>query len=146
MQQLPHRIIWREAYYQPFWQEIFAVGNSIPLALVGWGLCYRWRLQWGQVFCASMLLHHALDLPLHHDDAHRHFWPLSQLRVISPVSYWDPDHYGLWGAGLEVGLLLGASAYLGWQIRSPIGRGLLLLTSLFYLWVYLRAYLWPVLG
>ena len=28
------------------------------------------------------------------DDAHRHFYPLSDYRFISLVSYWDPRHYG----------------------------------------------------
>ncbi|MGI8738245.1 MAG: hypothetical protein ACR2KU_00935 [Gammaproteobacteria bacterium] len=41
-----------------------------------------------------MGLHVLFDLPLHHDDAHRHFFPFSDWRFYSPVSYWDPAHYG----------------------------------------------------
>jgi len=37
-----------------------------------------------------MALHALFDFPLHHDDGHRHFWPFSEFRFDSPVSYWDP--------------------------------------------------------
>ena len=47
------------------------------------------------VFLAlAALTHVAGDLPVHVDDAHRHFWPLSDWKFISPVSYWHPDHHG----------------------------------------------------
>ena len=48
-----------------------------------------------------MALHVPEDLFLHHDDGHRHFYPLSQWRYSSPVSYWDPNHYGKIVAPLE---------------------------------------------
>ena len=36
---------------------------------------------------------------------------------MSPVSYWDPNHHGAWGAGLETALVLAAAAVL-WR-RHP---------------------------
>lgn len=142
-QRLPPETIWREAYYEPFWQNIFAVGNSIPFAAIGLLLCYRLKRRWAMVFFASMLLHQLADLPLHHDDAHRHFWPLSELRIISPVSYWDPDHFGRLGAGLETCLVVLASVFLWGRVRSHLGRGLLLLTSLVLMGLYMGFYLIP---
>jgi hypothetical protein len=41
-----------------------------------------------------MALHGLFDLPLHHDDGHRHLFPISNWRFSSPISYWDPNHYG----------------------------------------------------
>ena len=41
-----------------------------------------------------MALHSVGDFLLHHDDAHRHFFPFSEWRFQSPVSYWDPRYYG----------------------------------------------------
>lgn len=140
IQGLPHQVIWRDAYYEPFWQNIFAVGNSIPLALVGIGLCWRFKRMWGVAFFASMVLHHLEDLPLHSDDAHRHFWPLSNVRIFSPISYWDARSYGWLGGGIELLLLLAASGYLWWRVRSRIGRGLMLLFCLLYGWEYLESY------
>jgi len=48
-------------------------------------------------------------LALHHDDAHRHFLPLSGFRFESPISYWDPAHYGLvFGAVELAGVVVGS--------------------------------------
>ena len=48
-----------------------------------------------------MTLHAVCDLLLHHDDAHLHFFLLSDWRFRSPVSYWDPNHFGEIVASLE---------------------------------------------
>ena len=139
--QLPDRVIWDEAYYQPFWQDVFAIGNSIPLALGGLGIAlWKKRPAWAALF-VSMLLHHAEDLPLHNEDAHRHFFPLSNLRIVSPVSYWDPDHFGTYVALVEMVLVLGASVWLFRRVRSRLGRGLLIANGLFYLLAYSFFYL-----
>ena len=53
---------------------------------------------------AAALLHLTFDLPFHHDDAHPHFWPFSDWRFTSPLSYWDPAHDGGVIALAEVGL------------------------------------------
>lgn len=93
-----------------------------------------------------MLLHHLGDLPLHHDDAHRHFFPLSNFRLISPVSYWDPQHYGTLVALVELAAVLVASAYLLRLVKSRWGRAVLLLANalavVFYLTFYVKP-LWP---
>ena len=46
------------------------------------------------LFGLAALTHVALDFPVHADDAHPHFWPVTQWRFFSPVSYWDPSFYG----------------------------------------------------
>ena len=53
---------------------------------------------------AAALLHLTFDLPFHHDDDHPHFWPFSDWRFTSPLSYWDPAHDGRVIALAEVGL------------------------------------------
>jgi hypothetical protein len=40
------------------------------------------------------MLHSALDFPFHANDGHRHFFPVSDFRFDSPVSYWDPARFG----------------------------------------------------
>lgn len=138
---MPESVIWREAYYGKFWQDIFAIGNSIPLALLGLAI-FLWlrRPAWVAVF-ASMLLHHLEDLPLHHDDAHRHFWPISTYRFASPVSYWDPDHFGAYGAFIEAGMTFIASVVLWQRVRSRWGRGLIILVNAAYFGSYWQMYL-----
>ena len=35
IQRLPESVIWTETYYQPFWQNLTALGHSIPLTSLG---------------------------------------------------------------------------------------------------------------
>ncbi|NJK39855.1 MAG: hypothetical protein HC920_20450 [Oscillatoriales cyanobacterium SM2_3_0] len=130
--QLPENIIWTEAYYSPWVQDIVAVCHSIPLALLGWliGFCFKWSGL--QLFCLSLVFHSLLDLPVHHDDAHRHFFPLSNYRLISPISYWDPRHYGGIVAFLEMVFVLLATVRNFETVQSPIGRGAMVGVNLFY--------------
>lgn len=145
-QAIPERIILSEAYYSQPWQAIFAVGNSMPLGLLGVGLGYALKRPWCGYVGASMVLHHLADLPLHNDDAHQHFWPFSTFRFVSPVSYWDADHFGLWGATFEIVLVLGATAYLLPRLNSAVGKGMLGLAVLVSLVGYIALQLLPGLG
>lgn len=45
-------------------------------------------------FIAGCALHTFLDIPLHHDDGPRIFYPFSDYIFRSPISYWDPNHFG----------------------------------------------------
>lgn len=59
-----------------------------------------------------MAVHCLIDLPVHHDDAHRHFFPFSEYRFFSPVSYWDPQHFGNYVLTVEIVLTLILGGYL----------------------------------
>lgn len=108
----PESTIWTVEYYKPGWQAFIDCFNSIPLLLVGMIVCWKTKQHYLLILIASMLLHTLGDLPLHHDDAHRHFFPFSDWRFSSPVSYWDSDHYGDWFSIIEILAVLGASAFL----------------------------------
>ncbi|WP_254173671.1 hypothetical protein [Planktothrix pseudagardhii] len=90
---MPEYKIWSEGYYSPAMQTVVAISHSIPLAVIGLAIAtfYQWQIL--QIFCLSLVLHSLFDLPVHHDDAHRHFFPFSDYRLISPFSYWDRKHY-----------------------------------------------------
>lgn len=97
--------MWRELYFQAPMQNLIAYFNSIPiyLALLILGWFGRAKL-WGQLllfFAAAALIHMATDLPVHADDAYRHFWPLTDWRFFSPLSYWDADHHSQWVSSVE---------------------------------------------
>ena len=138
---LPPQQIWSEAYYQPFWQFMVSIFHSIPLALLGVLICHLGNWQVMKLLFISMILHSILDLPVHNDDAHRHFFPLSDYRFISPISYWDVNHYGHIAAFVEILLVLGATVYLLPKIKAYWAIGLLVVVNLFY-WVgYYQFYL-----
>lgn len=129
--------IFRRIYWQDWWQIANAVGHNFllwsGLALAS-GLALSGRTRRARpaaaaepgarpltaktsregaaalvfAFSASALLHSAIDFLFHRDDAHMHFWPLSDWRFRSPVSYWDANHYGNWFGLFEaaIGILL----------------------------------------
>lgn len=127
---LPESVIWRQTYYSEPWQTLFGLSHSIPLALLGLGLSLGLKRRLWSLLFASMVLHQLEDLPLHHDDAHREFLPITNQAFISPISYWDPAHFGAAGAFIELSLVLFAVASLWSRIESRLGKGLLGLVSL----------------
>jgi hypothetical protein len=106
------REIWSESYFELSWQFFFDVFNSLPLIALGAVLAWKARASVWLAFFASMALHCLADLPLHREDAHAHFFPLSSWRFQSPVSYWDPAHYGLFFAGAETLLVIAGALVL----------------------------------
>ena len=130
----PERQIWKFEYYDPVWQASFDVFNSIPLIIIAILICWKAQRPILLVFFMSMLLHALGDLPLHHDDAHRHFFPFVDWRFISPLSYWNPDHHGDLISRLEfIGVLIG-SVFL--YLKHPSTRYWVLVIGLIY-FVYL---------
>ena len=132
----PESQVWSIEYYRPLWQGFFDSFNSIPLILllmlVGWQAGLPLLL----LFATSLLLHCFGDLPLHHDDGHRHFFPFSDWRFMSPVSYWDPTHHGRLAGLVEIAVVLGASAWL--YLKKPLLRRWILALLAIYLlfWIY----------
>jgi hypothetical protein len=128
--------IWSERYFLPQWQNFFDLFNSIPLILFVMGIGYYFRSDAVTICCRSMLLHCVADFFLHHDDAHRHFFPLSQFAFHSPISYWDPAHYGHIVGVVELLLTLVASIFLFPRLQSRITRGALVAVNLISVLAY----------
>ncbi|NES73694.1 MAG: hypothetical protein F6K24_55160 [Okeania sp. SIO2D1] len=146
MHKLPEREIWSQAYYQPFWQNIVSLFHSFPMALIALIICLCFKWQLGAIACASILLHCLFDLPLHNYDAHRHFFPFSSYRFISPVSYWDPQHYGKVAAFAELTLVLLVTPMVFQLLRSWPTKGLLIILDLVSIIFYCRFYLFSSLS
>lgn len=142
------QVLWDDIYWEDHWQTLFAIGNSVPLylALLIAGLVLR-ATRLGRLIivaaCAA-LLHLAFDLPVHADDAHRHFWPISDWRFHSPISYWDPDHHGDTMTAIEIALGLALSVILWRRFPSRIVRGCLV--GAMTLYVAVPAYFTVMLG
>jgi hypothetical protein len=105
-------VIWGAVYFRSDWQNVFDLFHSIPLGLAGLGISLALCRPGAALGFGSLLLHVAFDLPLHREDAHRHFFPLSSWRFESPVSYWDPAHHGALAAFGEATLVWIAAALL----------------------------------
>ena len=135
------REIWDILYFQPQWQTFFDIFNAIPLLLIGFVLCWKFNRHHGSALFASMLLHCAFDLPLHHDDGHRHFWPLTDFRFASPISYWDPNQHGFIGAGIEVLLLTCCTLWIFQKNQRRWWHWLILTLNILFAGLYLYFYL-----
>ncbi len=121
----PPQVVFGEMYYSDAWQSVFRIDNSVVLWGIALAVALMARSGWAVALTGAALLHLALDFPLHHDDARAHFWPLTDWIFVSPVSYWDPAHYGTWVAPVEIALSLACVVVLwrrfrGWGMRTLI--------------------------
>lgn len=121
----PESTIWNDLYFRPEWQVVFDIPHSWPLMALGLWMAWRMASAPWLCFFASMMLHGLGDFLLHNDDAHRHFYPLSDYLFMSPVSYWDPQHYGQIVAPLEALLVVVGSIVLYRASESRSARSLL---------------------
>jgi len=146
---IPGSTLWNHTYWTEPWQSLGMIGNSAPLYLVFLAISLwlaapkdtrpRWQ-SLPALFCLAALVHLATDFPVHHDDALIHFWPLSQWRFHSPISYWDDDHYGNIFAIFEALLGIALMALLFRRFKAlwvriclALGVGLYLAIPLFFL-------------
>ena len=100
------QVVFGQLYFSDAWQSIFRIDNSMVL----WGIALVLGLMWRSpvvfALCGAALLHLVFDFALHHDDGRAHFWPISNWIFQSPVSYWDPRHYGGIVGPIEIAAVL----------------------------------------
>jgi hypothetical protein len=141
---MPAHQIFSEMYWQNWWQVTNAIGHNFWLwsGLVILGLVARNRLScsarafdnWTKLslFAGSALLHTIVDFFCHREDAHMSFWPVTRWKYISPVSYYDWAHYGMWFSLFEVALGLTLSVILFRQYGSRVLRVFLAIAMALY--------------
>ncbi len=127
---IPARVVFRDLYFSDAWQTVFAIDNSFVL----WGIVLAvalWRRMPVLVaFAGAAILHLVFDFALHHDDARRHFWPLTDWVFASPVSYWDKADYGGAAGLIEAGASVLLTGLLIWRFTSwPARAGFALLLA-----------------
>ena len=130
---VPSGEIWTHTYFEPGWQLAVDLAHSVPLALLGLAVAHRRGSAPGRAFFASLVLHSAFDLPVHTDDAHRHFLPLSTWTFHSPVSYWDPRAYGREVAAVEIAVSLALAARGLRIVTAGLARAAVAATAAVYL-------------
>lgn len=140
----PDRIIFGEMYWQNWWQVTNAIGHNFWLwsALTLLGLLMREGLsvsvinfdRWTLLTCfsGSALLHTAIDFLCHREDAHMSLWPLTRWKFISPVSYWDPAHFGQQFTVFEAALGLVLAVLLFRHFKSRLLRTALAVAMMLY--------------
>jgi len=118
VKKVPQQTLWNEIYFDTPMQTTASIFNSVPLylALLGIGLAFR-KSVWGMCalfFALAALSHIALDFPVHNHDAYAHFWPLSDWKFFSPISYYETHLYGNWVGMVDAFIAIGA-IYVLWR-------------------------------
>ncbi|MEM9542273.1 MAG: hypothetical protein AAGA60_22620 [Cyanobacteria bacterium P01_E01_bin.42] len=140
IQRLPEDQIWNEAYYDPSWHNFIALSHSIAVTAIVILICLYFRWTIATIFFSSMLLHCLFDLPFHHDDAHQHFFPFSDYRFISPISYWDPQHHGTFVALGELLVVLAMTPFVFKMLDTRIAKIILIGINVVYVVGYALFY------
>jgi len=129
--------MWRVLYFEAPMQNLIAWFNSVPIytlmAIIGFSARTK---TWGKLmlfFALAALIHMATDLPVHAEDAYRHFWPLSDWRFYSPFSYWDINHHANWVSKIDVAIAFGSIAILWQRFAMRWCRNMLKLTAAIYI-------------
>jgi hypothetical protein len=105
------QLMWDMLYFDSVWSPFITLSHSLilwPIILLFAAILKKNLLKY---FAVSALLHVAIDFFVHHDDAYRHFWPLTDWKFFSPVSYYDPQYFGYW-VNMSDSILV--VALLGW--------------------------------
>ncbi len=124
------QIVFGQLYFSDGWQSIFRIDNSFILWGILFALSAMVRAPILVALCGAALLHLGFDFLLHNDDGRAHFWPLSNWVFQSPVSYWDPDHYGNIAGAIEVVLSLLCCGILWVRFNGLWMRALIVLLGL----------------
>ena len=138
----PFEEIFGKLYWERWWQVCNAVSHSFLLwgvlaAASGIVLFKRGRSAAPRAallfaFSGAALVHSCVDFLVHREDAHMQFWPLSDWKFVSPVSYWDQAHYGGWFGLFEAGLGIFMAVVLFRIYRSLLARCALALCMALY--------------
>ena len=109
--------------------------------MIGLLICLSCGWKSAAIIFLSMIVHDFCDLPLHNDDAHRHFLPFSHYRFISPVSYWDPKYYGQFVAFGELSLVLALTSLAVPILSTSVAKIIVFIINVLYVAAYLRFYI-----
>jgi len=126
---VPPDIVFGELYFSNLWQSIFRIDNSLVLWGAAFAVAFWLKRSVFMALCGAALLHILCDLPLHHDDGRAHFWPITDWIYQSPVSYWDPAHYGHIVGPIEAMLVFIAAIFLWRRHINPRMRGFVALIA-----------------
>lgn len=118
----PARSAFRYMFDTLYFENMVWIGlhNTLhaPLVVVT-GLWISHLRSWRALytFFLACALHSVVDILTHHNDGPVLFFPLDwQYRFASPVSYWDPAHYGQYFSVFESLLNLFFVGYLLWPL------------------------------
>ena len=90
-------------FFESWWVNLIHNVFHAPILVVLYMMIGYWLFKQGKIwgaklfwFATACLLHTLIDTSLHYDDGPLILFPFNwQMRFYSPISYWDPEHYGI---------------------------------------------------
>ena len=125
--------VFGQLYYSDSWQQVFAIDNSFVLWAIALAFALWSGRAWVVALCGAALLHLAFDFPLHNHDARMHFWPITDWKFISPISYWEGDRGGNLVGLAELALVLALTTYLVLRHKDNLMRAVFITLALLQL-------------
>ena len=139
----PLDVIFGKLYWEHWWQVANAIGHNFWLwgiaVLIGLAMrnsansTHAGRGAYVLAFGGSALVHSIIDFLVHRNDGHMHFWPVSEWRFVSPVSYWDSAHYGTQFGLFEAVLGVTMAVLLFRQFKNWLVRAGLVIMVVLYM-------------
>lgn len=108
----PGEKLWGDMYFNSEWSIPITLTHSfiIWLILIAFSSYFASKLlKW---FSISALFHAMVDFCVHTDDAYRHFYPFSDWKFKSPISYYNPTEWGLYVGAFDSILVITLLVYL----------------------------------
>lgn len=105
-------VMWDEMYFNSGWSIPITLFHSFWLWPLLIGLSTYLGLSFVRWFSISAFFHALVDFLVHTDDAYRHFWPFSDWKFHSPISYWNSAEYGQYVSVFDSILVVALLAYL----------------------------------
>jgi hypothetical protein len=101
------------SYFQSPFKEISALTHSLILYPILYLLAkFVFKKDDLSILFLSCIIHIVADFFLHAKDAYMHFWPITNWKFSSPISYWDPNYYGNYFILVEVIITLIATYFV----------------------------------
>lgn len=119
--QVPANIMWGDMYFNSYWSIPITLSHSFIIwpFLITISAYFGFKfLKW---FSISALFHSIVDFTVHTGDAYRHFYPFSDWKFHSPISYWNSMEYGQYVSTFDSFLVLGLLVFL-YQRYNKSGR------------------------
>jgi hypothetical protein len=104
--------MWDDMYFNSGWSIPITLTHSFIIWPLMIAVSSYFSLKFLKWFSVSALFHNIVDFFVHTDDAYRHFYPFSDWKFHSPISYWNSAEYGAYVSAFDSLLVLGLLTYL----------------------------------
>lgn len=125
-------VMWDTLYFDSAWTPFITLSHSFLLWPTLLLCAYLLQKRVLIALALGSLLHSILDFFVHHSDAYRHFWPLSNWTFQSPISYWEPAHFGTLFTAVDAAVVLLLLCWLFNTTTQVRMRRFILLCMLLY--------------